>query len=125
MITYSIPLRFAPGIATGIQTQIFELPALRHARSGEPIRLVVELSGQVVLDAVCASIARMEIIWTGRRITTIREGGVALLRLDNCARRLGYADLDDMAASLAVLHGPRYVEGFVIEWRAPELMEAA
>lgn len=122
MITYTFAQRFVPLITAGVMTQVFEPPRLRHARVGEPIRLVDAVNHrQIVEGAICTAVERMDIIWTGNRITGIREGNMPLLRLEGCAKRLGYADLDDMATDFAQRHGPRYIEGYMIEWRIAEV----
>lgn len=121
MITYTFAQRFVPLISAGIMTQVFEPPRLRHARVDEPVRLMDAVNRrQIVEGAICTAVERMDIIWTGNRITGIREGTMPLLRLEACAKRLGYADLEDMAADFARLHGPRYTEGYMIEWRLAE-----
>lgn len=118
MITYTFAQRFVPLVHAGVMQQTFEPPRLRHARVGEPIRLMDKINHrQIVEGAICTAVERMDIIWTGNRITGIREGNVPLLRLEGCAKRLGYADLEDMATDFARLHGPRYTEGYMIEWR--------
>ncbi len=122
MITYTFAQRFVPLITAGVMTQVFEPPRLRHARVGEPILLRDAVNHRrIVESAICTSVERMDIIWTGNRITGIREGTTPLLRLEACAKRLGYADLEDMSTDFARLHGPRYIEGYMIEWRLAEV----
>lgn len=123
MITYRFAQRFVPLVSAGVMCQTFEPPRLRHARVGEHIRLLDQVNLRQIGDgAICTGLHRMEIIWTGNRITGIRESGMPLLRLEACAKRLGFADLDDMSSDFSVLHGPRYTEGWLVEWM---LIEAA
>lgn len=121
MITYTFAQRFVPLVQAGVMTQIFEPPRQRHARVGEPIRLISSATSRLIIDhTICAAVTRMDIVWTASRITAIREGGMPLLRLEACAKRLGYADLEDMADDLSRRHGPKYIEGFLVEWRVCE-----
>lgn len=129
MVSYQIPAQLATGVLAGRVFQIFSPPQYRPALPGEVIRLVNSGTGEEICCAVCTAVSRLEVVWTGNRISQIREVGRALLAPLDCARRLGFADLTEMSEQFRTLYGARFIEGFLIEFgflqNAPAIAEAA
>ncbi len=123
MITYSFEPRFVPLIRSGVMSMVFTLPPPRRLpATGETISLVERATGNLIAHATCVGVAPMEIVWSDNgRITTIRESDMPLLRPEACARRMGYADLIDMAQHLSHLALLGFWVGRVTEWVIPEL----
>lgn len=120
MIVFRIAPRFVRLVQTGVMTHLFDMPRQVVARPGRNIRLEDAVSHRPVAEGTVTSVERMEIIWTGRRITGIRESGMPILRLEAYAHRLGYADIDDMAEDFEALYGCKFLEGLLVEWRPTE-----